>query len=116
MVFELHSLNHMPKSDIPEQGEVRLFYNENNFNSYRGLVEVWLAGGWGRVNEDAWTIEDGEVVCRQLGFGGKNDVCDYSLKDLCVCQNLGRCIDSFLGWHGHPQTAKKMNSKVLARY
>ena len=93
----------MPKSDIPEQGEVRLFYDEYSFNSYRGLVEVWLAGGWGRVNEDAWTIEDGEVVCRQLGFGGKNDVCDYSLKELCVCV---RVLVDVLGWHGHPQTAK----------
>ena len=65
----------MPESDTPDHGEVRLFYSENSFNYYRGLVEVWLAGGWGRVNEDAWTIEDGEVVCRQLGLDSKYRMC-----------------------------------------
>ena len=36
---------------------------------YYGLVEVYLGEKWGTVaNDDSWTIEDGEVVCRELGY------------------------------------------------
>ena len=55
--------------DFPSEGEVRLYFNNNNPSYYSGLVEVYLSGEWGTVADDgSWTVEDGEVVCRQLGF------------------------------------------------
>ncbi|XP_072194111.1 antigen WC1.1-like isoform X2 [Excalfactoria chinensis] len=34
-----------------------------------GRVEVKLRGRWGAVADGAWTMEDAEVVCQQLGCG-----------------------------------------------
>ena len=54
--------------DNPSTGEVRLYSHVNSPSSYFGLVEVYLSEEWGTVADDSWTIEDGEVVCRELGF------------------------------------------------
>ena len=58
-------------TDIPEEGEVRLYYSMYNSNYYRGQVQVWINGQWGVVSDNSWTSDDANTVCRQLGRNGK---------------------------------------------
>ncbi|CAI8004445.1 Scavenger receptor cysteine-rich domain superfamily protein, partial [Geodia barretti] len=71
-------------NDIPEQGEVKLFYNSYN-NYYRGLLQVWVNGRWGVVSDTAWTIEDTNIVCRQLGRNGTSPTDSDYTTHLATC-------------------------------
>lgn len=59
-------------------GEVRLYYAHYSPSSYSGLVEVFLSDEWGAVNS-SWTVDNAEVVCRQLGFEVPSKMCTYSM-------------------------------------
>ena len=53
-------------------GEIRLVGSEWN---YEGTVEVCYDHIWGLISDSSWSIQDAEVVCRQLGYqiyGNKN--------------------------------------------
>ncbi|CAI8018658.1 Neurotrypsin [Geodia barretti] len=77
-------------NDVPEEGEVKLFDRRNNYN--RGLLQVWLNGRWGVVSDTAWTIEDTNTVCRQLGRNGITSTdSDYST-DLPVVMSNVMCV------------------------
>ena len=39
-------------------------------NSNEGRIEVLFRAEWGTVCDDGWTMNNTEVVCRQLGFPG----------------------------------------------
>ena len=38
---------------------------------YDGKVEICLHGTWGLVCDETWSYADTKVVCRQLGYDGR---------------------------------------------
>jgi hypothetical protein len=96
-------------NDVPEQGEVKLFYN------YRGLLQVWLNGRWGVVSDTAWTIEDTNAVCRQLGRNGTSSTnYDYST-DLPVVMSNVECVGTESRLIDCPYTTGGSGSPVSLR-
>ncbi|XP_072024719.1 scavenger receptor cysteine-rich domain-containing protein DMBT1-like [Amphiura filiformis] len=94
------------QATTPAPASIRLV---NGNSSNEGRVEIYFQGRWGTICDDQWTLQNGNVVCRQLGyteavrielaavrFGpGTGDIllddvmCDGSESSLAECVNRG---------------------------
>ena len=59
-----------------QDGDVRL---RGGRSTLEGRVEICFNNQWGTVCDDFWSNDDGNVVCRQLGFSptGTHNIIRY---------------------------------------
>ena len=77
---------------ICEDGQLRLAGVTATARS--GRVEVCFNETWGTICDSFWTVNDGRVACRQLGFS-KLSMCLYILDKVLCCShflNTTNCI------------------------
>jgi len=57
-------------------GDVRLVGGSTTFE---GRVELCINHAWGTVCDNSWSTNDGNVVCRQLGYQATGTELNYML-------------------------------------
>ncbi|CAH1252512.1 PRSS12 [Branchiostoma lanceolatum] len=65
----IHNCAHSEDAGVVCIQEIRLV---GGTGPNEGRVEVYHNGEWGTVCDDGWGIEDAQVACRMLGYGGAN--------------------------------------------
>ncbi|XP_072175915.1 uncharacterized protein [Diadema setosum] len=62
---------------LRDEGQLRL----KGMNNGEGIVEVWYRTRWGQLCANRWTMTEGDVACRQLGYEGVTRVMRVSPGD-----------------------------------
>ncbi|XP_071818466.1 scavenger receptor cysteine-rich domain superfamily protein-like isoform X1 [Apostichopus japonicus] len=62
--FSICCILHVTSGNI--EGRIRLV--GHGAGAYEGTVEIYHMGQWGTICDDNWGMEEGHVVCRQLGY------------------------------------------------
>ena len=60
-----------------------------------GRVEVFYRGEWGTICHNHWSVDDANVVCRELGFARA-----YSFPDFSTFSNGSGQVSALWRWIG----------------